>query len=121
MLQRMRFQRFALVVGLVVLAVGCASVSPSRAVMNTLETIKATAVSTMTTIGSLYQQGQVNEAQKAESELVYNRLQAGVKAVAAGVGTVTTIEQGTALTAPLQTLLQQLQALLASYQVGGAK
>ena len=106
---------------LAVLLTACASIPPDRAVLNSIETIKASAVSTMTVIGGLYMQGQITEAQKAQAITIYNKLQAGCKAVAAGASTVTTVQQGTDLTAPLQALATQLSALLVQFQTIGGK
>ncbi len=106
---------------LAVIAAGCASIPPDRAVLNTVEIIRTSAISSMTVIGQLYQQGQITEAQKAEAMLVYNRLQAGCKAVAASASTVMTAQQGSDLTLPLQQLSQQLIALLQQFTKGGVK
>lgn len=104
-----------------VLLAACASIPPDRQVLNTLDTIKASSISTMTVIGNLYQQGQVSEAQKAEAILVYNKIQASCKAVAAAASTVTSVQQGADLIAPIQQLSSQLAALLVQFQTGGVK
>ena len=112
--------KMLVLLAVVVAIVSCASVPPDRATFNTIQTIKASAVSTMTVIGNLYQQGSITEAQKLQAETIYNRLQAGCKAVVAGLSTITTAQQGADLTAPLTQLGQQLSALLLQFQ-GGAK
>jgi hypothetical protein len=120
-MQRYRRPTIA-VLALIVLATvtaGCASVPPDRATLNTVEIIRTSAISSMTVIGQLYQQGQITEAQKAEAMMIYNRLQAGCKAVAASASTVMTAQQGTDLTLPLQQLSQQLIALLQQFTTGG--
>jgi hypothetical protein len=120
-MQRYRHPTIA-VLALIVLAVvtaGCASVPPDRATLNTVEIIRTSAISSMTVIGQLYQQGQITEAQKAEAMMIYNRLQAGCKAVAASASTVMTAQQGADLTLPLQQLSQQLIALLQQFTTGG--
>jgi hypothetical protein len=104
-----------------VLLAACATVPADRAVLNTLQIIQASAVSTMTVIGQLYQAGQITEPQKVQAEAVYNRLQAGCKAVAASASTVTTAQQGADLTVPLQQLCDQLTAMLKTFQMGGGK
>ena len=100
---------------------GCASTPPDRAVLNTIQIIRTSAISSMSVIGQLYQQGQISEAQKAEAIVIYNRLHAGCKAVAASASTVMTAQQGADLTTPLQQLSQQLIALLQQYTKGGVK
>ena len=119
----MRYRNPTLLAALLiaVLVTACASIPPDRAVLNSLETIKASAISSMTVIGQLYQSGQVSEDQKAKAMDLYNRIQAGCKAVAASVYTVTTAQQGADLTAPLQALADQLAVLLRQYQTGGVK
>ena len=103
------------------IAAACASVPPDRQVLNTIQIIRSSAISTMTVIGQMYQLGQINEAQKTQAQTIYTRLELGCKAVAASASTVTTVQAGTDLTAPLQQLCDQLKALLVSYQTGGAK
>lgn len=107
---------------LVALAViGCASVPPDRQVLNTIQIIRTSAISTMTVIGQMYQLKQITEAQKTQAEDIYNKLQVGCQAVAAAASTVTTIQAGADLTTPLQQLADQLKALLLQFQLGGAK
>ena len=119
----MRYRNPTLLAALIVavLVTACATIPPDRAVLNSLETIKAGAISSMTVIGQLYQAGQVTADQKARAIELYNRLEVGCKAVAASVSTVTTAQQGADLTAPLQALADQLAALLRQYQTGGVK
>ena len=118
----MRKQAFG--IGLIlaaIIVVACASVPPDRAVLSTLQTIKASAISSMTVIGQLYTLGQVTEEQKAKAIDIYNRIEVGCKAVAAAASTVTTAQQGADLTAPLQQLADQLSQMVKQYQLGGAK
>ena len=116
---RTRFRSGVVVLALAVALVGCASTPPDRAVLDTLQGIQATAVSTMTVIGQMYQAGSISDAQKAQAIDVYNKLQAGCKAVAAAASTVTTVQQGTDLTSSLQALSDQLTALLKQFETGG--
>jgi starvation-inducible outer membrane lipoprotein len=119
----MRTQRRTVTLALVIAALfvaACASIPPDRQVLNTITIIRESAVSTMTVIGQMYQMGQVNEAQKLQAQTIYTRLEIGCKAVAASASTVTTVQQGTDLTVPLQQLADQLKALLLTFQKGGA-
>jgi outer membrane PBP1 activator LpoA protein len=118
---RSRTPTIAVLALLVLAAVtaGCVTTPPDRAVLNTIEIIRTSSISSMTVIGQMYQAGSISEAQKAEAVVIYNRIQAGCKAVAASASTVMTAQQGTDLTVPLQQLSQQLIALLQQFTTGG--
>ena len=111
----------ALIVLAAALIAGCATTPPDRAALNTIEIIRTSSISSMTVIGQMYQAGSISEAQKAEAVVIYNRIQAGCKAVAASASTVMTAQQGSDLTLPLQQLSQQLIALLQQFTKGGVK
>ena len=115
-----RYRTPTVVLAVLLLIAACASIPPDRQVLNSLETIKASSVASMTVIGNLYKEGLVNDTQKAQATLLYNRIQAGCRAVAASVQTVTTVQQGADLTAPLQQFSVQLSNLVVLFQKGGS-
>lgn len=119
-MRRNRLAVLALVlVGALTSMAATCGMSPDRVTMNTLKSLQATSISLMTTAGSLYSQGKISDAQKLKAETVYNQIKASANAVASATGTVTTVQQGNDLLAPLQSLVTQLQQLVAAFQTGG--
>jgi hypothetical protein len=118
-MMRNKHQTVLALMAVVLIFAACASIPPDRQVLNTIEIIRTSSISSMTVIGQLYTLGQINDSQKAQAVIIYNRLQAGCKAVAASASTVLTVQQSADLTAPLQQLADQLKALLVTFQTGG--
>ena len=99
--------------------VGCNSTTlpPDRVALNTLQSVKASAEAAITVAGTLYSQGSITDAQKAQAITLYKQIEASSKTAAAALRFATTQGQADLIVQDTTNLLVQLQKLIASFSV----
>lgn len=99
----------------VVLLCGC-SLTPDRIAKNTLDSVKATAESTIKVAAVMYNEGQITDQQWADAKDAYHKVEVSCKVAAAGLGLVTNASQAEALAADSKRLVAALVALVDSFR-----
>ena len=107
-----------LAIAILVMVAGC-SLTPDRIALNSLQTVKASAESSLRVAADLYNANAIREDQWKDVVTLYAQVQAACKTAAAGLALVKTDAQAAVIAADAQRLLVQLQALVASFQKPG--